>query len=82
MKCKATTSDQQISKVSDQKYCIVAIFSTAYNTQICKVHKPKVGQRIDDLSNVISSIVILVLKSALCNLRIPGKANFFTKVQG
>ena len=37
----------------------MAILSTAYNTQISKVHKPDVGQGIDKFSNVKGCIVIL-----------------------
>ena len=61
MESKAPTSYEQIAIEGDQKNGIMAILSTAYDTQISKVHEPDVGQGIDNFSNVEGCIVVLNL---------------------
>ena len=60
VECKAPTSDEQIPIERDQKNGIMAMFSTADNTQISKVNKPDVGQGVGKFSNVKGHIVVLI----------------------
>ena len=52
MEAKAPGADEKISYERDQEYGIMAVPSTALDTQIGKVHEPQIRQCIYDLCDV------------------------------
>lgn len=53
MKDEAAEANKEVSNKADEEYRIMAMSSAALNSQVCKIHEPCIGQRIDKLRNVV-----------------------------
>lgn len=79
MEAEASRTNEEDSHIGDQKYCIMATFSTILDTKVGEIHETKVRYCVDYLGDVERPIVILIL-SALSTSAALDKADFFTPI--
>ena len=56
---EAADANQEITKISNGEYRVMAIFSAASDAFPGKIEEEKIGQSIDDLSGVVGGIIFL-----------------------
>jgi hypothetical protein len=59
VEAKASKTYDQIADEADEKDGVVAISDAAGNSFVCQVYEGEIGERIDDLSAVYASVIVL-----------------------